>query len=446
MSQFFLQILNMSISASYIILAVLLLRLLLKKAPKWIPLALWGIVAVRLLCPIQPESVFSLIPHAQPISPDIMTDQTPAINTGLTTLNTVVNPFIGKAFTPAPGDSANPLQIWIPIAAAVWAVGMATMLIYMAVSYQKLKKTVSTAVLLQDNIYQSETVAFPFVLGLIKPRIYLPFDMSEQSMAHVVAHEDCHIRCRDHLWKPLGFLLLTLHWFNPLMWLGYILFCRDIELACDEKVIRDLSREERADYSHTLLSCSIKRHSITACPLAFGEVGVKYRVKSVLNYKKPALGIILVALILCAAVAVCFLTDPLTNYGETDPSKLNDAQLALMEEYPQYFGLDAVDGLDIYVWQMGSGSYSFGLLPHSAIARGWLNAELLNLRSVQADDMRTILSTYHIDRDAMYIIPWQNPLSSYIGSYWIIEEGVDQATIQQAYIDNIYNMLFEPES
>ena len=319
----FLKIINMSISASYIVLAVLLLRLLLKKAPKWITVVLWGIVAVRLICPFSIESVLSLIPSAETVSPDIMMDRTPEINTGIPIINQVINPVISGSFTPDPGTSANPLQLWIPTFAVIWIVGMVALLIYTIISYSKVNRKIGTAVLLRDNIYQSENVVSPFVLGLIKPKIYLPFNMNEKDMEHVVAHEMAHIRRKDHLWKPLGFLLLTLHWFNPLMWLGYVLLCRDIELACDEKVIKELDHDARADYSEALLTCSVNRRMIAACPLAFGEVGVKDRVKSVLNYKKPAFWLIIAAVVACVAVAVCFLTNP--------PSKDDDNDINLGE-------------------------------------------------------------------------------------------------------------------
>ena len=312
MSEIFLKIVNMSISASYIVLAVLLLRILLKKAPRWITVALWGIVAIRLICPFSLESVISLIPSAETVSPDIMLDRTPEINTGIPFVNDMVNPIIGTSFAPDPATSANPLQLWIPTFALFWILGMVALVAYTVISYARLRRKIGTAVLLRDNIYQSERVVSPFVLGIIKPKIYLPFDMSDADMTHVIAHEQAHIRRRDHLWKPIGFLILVVHWFNPLVWLGYVLLCRDIELACDEKVIKELDRDARADYSQALLACSVNRRMISACPLAFGEVGVKDRVRSVLCYKKPAFWIIIAAIVVCVAVAVCFLTDPPT--------------------------------------------------------------------------------------------------------------------------------------
>ncbi len=324
MSEIFLKIINMSISANYIVLAVLLLRLLLKKAPKLFTIVLWGVVAVRLVCPFSIESVLSLIPSSEIVSPTIMTDKTPTINTGIPIINSTLNPIISESFTPHPGDSANPLQIWIPTLTAIWLVGIATLLIYTVSSYAHVRRKTGTAVLYKENIYQSENVVSPFVLGIIKPKIYLPFNINEKEMEHVIAHEMAHVRRKDHLWKPLGFLSLTLHWFNPLMWLAYVLFCRDIELACDEKVIKALDHDARADYSQALLTCSVNRRMIAACPLAFGEVGVKERVKSVLKYKKPAFWIIIVSIIACVALVVCFLTNPIRDFQEPNNDSSNE--------------------------------------------------------------------------------------------------------------------------
>ena len=311
MSELFLKIINMSISASWLILAVLILRLVLKKAPKWVNVLLWGIVAVRLICPLSFESALSLIPSSETIPLDIEMAAKPTIDSGVPAINSVVNPVL-SSFAPPQHvlTSANPLQIWIPILNIIWLIGVGALLLYTAVSYWRLCRKVDTAVRYKDNIFQSENVSSPFVLGIIKPRIYLPFNMNGQDLEHVVAHEQAHIRRKDHWWKPLGFLLLTIHWFNPLMWLAYVLLCRDIEFACDEKVIKELGNEQRADYMQALVACSVNRRMIAACPLAFGEVGVKERVKSVMNYKKPAFWVIIIAVIICVGVAACFLTNP----------------------------------------------------------------------------------------------------------------------------------------
>ena len=310
MSEAFLKVVNMSISAGWLVLAVLALRLILKKAPKWVNVLLWGIVAVRLICPFSIESALSLIPSTETISPDIMMDWTPEISTGIEPLDQVVNPVISTSFAPQGMASANPLQILIPVAANLWLLGVLILLVYTAISYLTLRYKLRTAVILRDNIFQCETVSSPFVLGILKPRIYLPYSMDGNNLNHVVAHEQAHIKRKDHWWKPLGFLLLTVYWFNPLMWVAYILLCRDIELACDEKVIAELGNEQRADYTHALVACAVNRRMIAACPLAFGEVGVKDRVKSIMNYRKPTFWIIVIALVVCVVVAVCFLTDP----------------------------------------------------------------------------------------------------------------------------------------
>ncbi|MCI9338999.1 MAG: transcriptional regulator [Lachnospiraceae bacterium] len=318
MNELFLKIVNMSISASWLVLAVLLLRFVFKKAPRWVNVLLWGIVAVRLIFPFSIESALSLIPSAETISPNIMMDKTPSVQTGIPVLNSVINPMIGSSLAPAPGDSANPLQIWIPILCMIWGIGVTVLLLYTVVSYWRLRRNVSEAVILRDNIFQSENVGSPFVLGVIRPKLYLPYKLERQDLDHVAAHEQAHIRRRDHWWKPLGFLLLTIHWFNPLMWLAYVLLCRDIELACDEKVIKVLDSGQRADYTRALVACSVSRPLISACPLAFGEIGVKKRVKSVMNYKKPSFWIIVLAVIACVAVAVCFLTNPVRfQFDET---------------------------------------------------------------------------------------------------------------------------------
>ena len=310
MNELFLKIINMSISASWLVLAVLILRFVLKKAPKWINVLLWGIVAIRLICPFSFESTLSLIPSAETIPLNIGMDTTPTINSGISAINNAVNPIISQSNTPMAGASVNLLQITIGIYEYIWIFGMIALALYTAISYWRLCRKVDTAVRYKDNIFQSENVSFPFVLGIIKPRIYLPFKMNGQYLEYVVAHEQAHICRKDHWWKPLGFLLLMIHWFNPLMWLAYVLLCRDIELACDEKVIKELGNEQRGDYTQALVACSVNRRMIAACPLAFGEVSVKERVKYVMNYKKPAFWVIIISVIVCVGVAVCFLTNP----------------------------------------------------------------------------------------------------------------------------------------
>ncbi len=302
MSGIFLKIVNMSISASWLVLAVVLLRMVLKKAPRWICILLWGFVAIRLICPFSLESKLSLIPSGE----TIVSGQQFDIQTGVPEVDALL---VGQQAS-APGNQAFPELTTLT---ALWIAGIAVLLTYTAVSYLLLRRKVITAVRLRDNIFQSENVDAPFVLGIFKPKAYLPFRMDEQNREFVIAHEETHIRRKDHWWKPLGFLLLTLHWFNPLVWVAYLLLCRDIELACDEKVIQKMDNENRADYSNALLFCSVNRPSVAVCPIAFGEVGVKTRIKAVMYYKKATLRILIAAGAICAVVAVCFLTNPAKN-------------------------------------------------------------------------------------------------------------------------------------
>lgn len=310
MEVLFIKLLNMSIAAGWFILAVVFLRAILKRAPKSIRRILWALVAVRLVLPYSPQSFLSLIPSAEAVSPDILYAETPEIHSGIYALNTFLNPAISKTLAPAADTGAAPAQMIVSAASADWIAGMAALMLYGTVSYVRLRRRVADAVILRDNIWQSEKVPSPFVLGLFRPRIYLPPSMDEESLAHVVAHERTHISHSDHWIKPLGFLILTVYWFNPLIWLAYILLCRDIELACDEHVVKQMSADEKKAYSKALLACSVDRRAVAACPLAFGEVGVKQRIKNVLNYKKPTFWIIIAALASCVVAALCFLTNP----------------------------------------------------------------------------------------------------------------------------------------
>lgn len=322
MDAVFLRLLNMSITASWLCLAVLLVRLLLKKAPKAISCALWALVGMRLLFPFSLESVLSLIPSAEPLPEDMLLSPTPTINSGIPVINEVVNPVISGSLAPTPGDSVNPMQVITTVAGYIWVIGMIAMLVYMLVTYLRVRGKVAEAVKIEGNVYGCDHINTPFILGVIRPRIYLPSSMNEADREYVIAHEKAHLRRLDHVWKPLGFLLLTVYWFNPLLWLGYILLCRDIELACDEKVIRALGTDIKKQYSEALINCSVPRRAISACPLAFGEVGVKGRIKSVLNYKKPAFWIILVAVVALVVTGVCFLTDPPAS-TDNDPADID---------------------------------------------------------------------------------------------------------------------------
>jgi len=310
MNEVFLKVLNMSIAASWLILAVVVLRLVLKKAPKWIAVLLWGIVALRLVVPFSFESALSLIPSAETFSPHNIQYEAPAISSGIPAVNHAVNPILSETFAPNPVGSVNPLYLWTFVVSVIWLIGIAAMLLYAIISYVQVRRSVAERVPYEENIFLCDHVKSPFILGLLRPKIYLPSGMEAAAMEPVIAHEKAHLTRRDHWWKPMGFLILAVHWFNPLCWIAYVLLCRDIELACDEKVIRQMDLDGKKQYSAALLECSTGRRLVTICPLAFGEVGVTERVKNVLNYKKPAFWVIAVAVIACAVVTVCFATNP----------------------------------------------------------------------------------------------------------------------------------------
>lgn len=325
---------NLSISASWLILAVLVLRVVLKKAPKWVMPLLWGVVALRLVCLFSIESALSLIPSAETIPSEIVTETREPVLYEQATLDIATNPTLPSAAEVPVGVSRQQAQVDFNIYSVLWLAGMAALLVHALVSAGKLKRKLATAILLRDNIYESEFVDSPFVFGVVKPNIYLPMHMDEGTAAYVIAHERAHLARRDHWWKVLGYLVLALHWFNPLVWVAYILFCRDIELACDEKVVKGLDGAARADYSQALLSCAAPGRAVAACPLAFGEGNIKMRVKSALHYKKPAFWVAAAAVLAVVIVAVCFLTNPKSERGSLVwAQKLNAADVASIELY-----------------------------------------------------------------------------------------------------------------
>lgn len=334
MDDVFLKLVNLSISASWLILAVLVLRVVLKKAPKWVIPLLWGVVALRLVCLFSIESALSLIPSAETIPSEIVTETREPVLYEQATLDIVTNPTLPSAAEVPVGVSRQQAQVDFNIYSVLWLAGMAALLVHALVSAGKLKRKLATAILLRDNIYESEFVDSPFVFGVVKPNIYLPMHMDEGTAAYVIAHEHAHLARRDHWWKVLGYLVLALHWFNPLVWVAYILFCRDIELACDEKVVRGLDGAARADYSQALLSCAAPKRAVAACPLAFGEGNIKTRVKSALHYKKPAFWVAAAAVLAVVIMAVCFLTNPRSERGSLVwAQKLNAADVASIELY-----------------------------------------------------------------------------------------------------------------
>ena len=327
MSEIFLSVFNTAVTAGWLVLAVVVVRLLLKNAPAWTKCALWAVVALRLVWPFELESMLSLVPSTQTLPPTELTASAPQIHTGIYAMNSAINPTFTQTFTPAPEASVNPLQIVVTVASALWIIGMVAMAVYALISYLRLRRRVVVSAPVGEGVYLCDTISSPFILGLLKPKIYLPSNLPREQWDAILSHERAHLTRRDHWWKPLGFALLTVFWFHPLLWVAYVLLCRDVELACDEKVIKSLSPEEKQAYSQTLLECSISRKWITACPLAFGETSVKQRIKAVLHYKKPALWIVIAALIICSALAVCFLTDPLSDRPSVSVTMLFDRDL-----------------------------------------------------------------------------------------------------------------------
>ena len=314
MAAVFLKLLNLSISASWLVLAVLVLRLISKRSPKWVNVLLWGIVALRLVLPFSIESALSLIPSAETVSPAVVQfDPAPTITSGVNIIDNAVNPSLSEHFAAVPTASVNPLYVWTEIAGWVWLIGLGAMLLYALASYLRLRRRVSVSLPIQDNIYLCDAISSPFILGVVKPHIYLPSGLDEVQRQNVLSHERAHLARRDHWWKPLGFVLLAVYWFNPVLWLAYTLLCRDIELACDERVIRTMDESAVKTYSTVLLACSMPRKAVITCPLAFGEVGVKERVRNALHYKKPAFWVVAASVAVCVVVAVCFLTNPPTD-------------------------------------------------------------------------------------------------------------------------------------
>ena len=524
MGDLFLKTLNMSIAASWLILAVVLLRFVLKKAPKWVNVLLWGIVAIRLICPVTIESPASMIPDSV-ASGELISKWTndyignvdihhpnsvhydAAIGAGREPISDGEGSYYVVTRHDQLDEPATIKNTVVPVLSVMWVAGMTVMAFYAVISFWHLRRKVNEAVMFKGNILLCDHVKSPFILGLIRPKIYLPSNMDATSMEPVIAHEKAHLTRRDHWWKPLGFLILTVHWFNPLCWVAYVLLCRDIELACDEKVIRQMDLDGKKKYSTSLLECSTGRRLVTICPLAFGEVDVKERVKNVLNYKKPAFWLMVVAVVACAVVTVCFATNPkqdsfqeqhtvqaritgvedasflvepvegaselsscdlfrvpITNMPPSpEPQVGNIVEISydgsilesypaqfgtvysmrvvsqenrpeieeLRVKYPEYFELGTFKGLEVYVWQMAENDYRFGLM--QGTNREKTPEEKMALKGATAEEMALILSNFDIEDESIFVIPWQNPISSFMVTEDMVKD--------PEYINNIRTML-----
>lgn len=463
MENVFIEFLNMGLTATWVVLAVLAVRALCHKAPKSLTVCLWVLVGLRLVSPFVLESVLSLIPSGAIVSPDILLAERPSIHTGVAMLNSTINPYLSEHLAPGysisgaptPGASANPMQILAFVASIVWIVGMAVMFAYSLCSYLWLHRKVKVSLCYRGNIYFCDSIATPFVFGIIKPKIYLPSGMSEEQMGSVIAHETAHLKRKDHWWKTVAFFLLSVYWFHPLLWVSYLLFSRDIEQACDECVIREMEPEARKEYAEALVSCSLQKRMMLACPLAFGEVGVKNRVKSVLHYKKPAFWIVAVTVVAGIGVAVCFLTNPVSEAKKPDgnadaewevisrpntdgnffdigiiggadgPTKVlvgndrgDEADYFIDSEgYVEVAGSNAQygtteEGLYVFIWQLAEGSYSCCVKDKTE--KGYTRYDLWSMKSIGLDVARAVVKSSGYDKEAVTIVPFAMPYSSYL--------------------------------
>ena len=323
MSELFLTALNMSLTASYVILFVLLIRIPLKKAPTFISYALWSVVAFRLIIPFSFEGMFSLMPwntNTVPIPHDIIYQETPQINSGIEVVDSFVNELL-----PAPsiGASVNPLQIYTGIGAYIWVLGIIALLGYSLVSVLSLKRQLKSAQLIEKNIFEAKNLKTPFVLGLIRPKIYLPVDLNVEERGYILLHEQTHIHRKDHIIKILAFFILSIHWFNPLVWIAFMLMSLDMELSCDERVLKDMNENIKKPYAYSLLSLANSKHIFNGSPLAFGEGNVKVRIKNVLNYRKSSIWVIAVSMITVMIVGIALVTNP----KQEDTNQLEDTMV-----------------------------------------------------------------------------------------------------------------------
>jgi beta-lactamase regulating signal transducer with metallopeptidase domain len=316
MDALFLTILNMSLTGAFVITVICLARQLLKKAPKVISYALWAVAGFRLMFPVSIESFFSLMPfYSSPIPANIAMQTFPQINSGIPAVNNAVGSVLPAA---VPFYSANPLQIWIAIGAWVWFFGAASLLVYGIVSFFILKRKMRNAVPVESNIYKAVNIKSPFVLGIVSPKIFLPAGLSDHERRYILLHEQTHIRRYDHIVKFAAYFVLCLHWFNPLAWLAFWLMGADMEMSCDERVMKELGNDISKDYSMSLVRIAVGRRILASSPLAFSEGGIKERVKRVLNFKKPARMIIVAAAVLAVILSVGLAMNRISSVSPGD--------------------------------------------------------------------------------------------------------------------------------
>ena len=437
MNQIFLELLNNAVISSILMIAVMITRVSIKKAPKWITCVLWGMVAIKLVVPFHIESMLSLVPSSKPIPVNIEYQSVPQIESGVTVINNVVNPVLESNFTSSEVASVNPMQVVVSVASIVWMIGVVILCLYLFISYFLLRKKVAASQNIFENVYLCDDVSSPFILGIIKPGIYLPSGMEQDTIECVLEHEKAHLKRFDHIWKPLGFLILIVYWFNPLCWIAYVLLCKDIEFACDEKVTKDKDKVWKAAYCQALLDCNSKRRIITACPVAFGEVSVKDRVKSVLNYKKPAFWIIVVAVMLSVVVAVCFMTSPKTDEDATETATLTAEKwarafctgdgtaivsMASQEVIEQFESMEVLErhGDNVY--------FSFGSSPMFAWPDGIIPYQIVS----QDDVNHTVDIIYYVWTSDPHVSVWREQIT--------LTPGIDEYVVSKeklTYMDDI---------
>ena len=321
MSDLFLHVFNIAVTAGWIVLASLALRLILRRRlPGWVKVALWGVVGARLLFPFSLESVLSLIPSAEPVPPTITTAPNPTVNVGVPVVDQVINPVISQTMAPVPQASVNPMQVLVFVASVVWLVGVAAMLVYYTVCSLRLRRRLAVNLPYGGNVYLCDSLPTPILVGVFRPQIYIPSKTAPSLFPYVLAHEGNHLKRGDHIWKPLGFLLLSVYWFHPLLWVAYALLGRDMEQACDEKTVNELGEDKVRSYVRALVACREQNHSHNLPgPVGFGETKIFERVKHMMSYKKPKLWVTVIAVALIAATAVCFLTNPVSAKEPDEP-------------------------------------------------------------------------------------------------------------------------------
>ena len=422
MEAVFLKVLNMSINATWLIAAIMLLRLVLAKAPKQLRCMMWGLAALRLVVPFTIESMLSLLPSPQTLPDNIIYTASPVIDSGIPLVDNAVNPILSNSLAPQALTSANPTQILSFVFSQVWILGMVVMALYAFGSWFHIRRKVAASIPIGTDVRLCDYIDSPFILGLFRPVIYLPSSLEESGMAYVMAHEKSHLKRRDHWWKPLGFGVLSVHWFNPAVWIAYILLCRDIELACDERVIRQLGEAEKRAYSTALLNCSIRRPYIAACPLAFGEVGVKQRIKSVLNYRKPSFWILLISILLCMVMVVCFLTDPVVDEYELEGTTIHyetdDTGRITFISHQEEDVIYTLLGKTTY--PHGAVSNPYRLFPNGEIRDG--DNQVVNIQYFVIHGLQRETETRLIDR-------WQYNMSNRTFTMDPISDSLDQLTL-----------------